>query len=339
MAIRRKGTGWQVDVTWRGRRAPRITVATEREARIKESEFQTALMRGEAVTVEADRSRVKATSRVATLGLLADYACDHHWRGKKSFVTSQRTAYAWVDRLGRDFPTSGLAEAVIEDVCHQWATEGNQDGTINRKLAALSIMLRYAVREGELSVAPKLPKKREYEGRIRYYSEAEEAHFLDYFRGVDPEFVDLCTVAADTGCRYEELMKLTPRDVGQDGKTITIWVNKGDKPSTLPLTPRAQAVIAARVEGIRDWEGIFPRRLTSRVISRLIERWREAAGLPKDDEACFHSWRHTCCSRLVQRGVSLATVQRWMRHKDIKTTMRYAHLAPNAFDDALRALC
>ena len=49
-------------------------------------------------------------------------------------------------------------------------------------------------------------------------------------------------------------------------------------------------------------------------------------GLGKD--VVFHTLRHTYISRLVRTGVSLRTVQELAGHKEIKMTMRYAHLAP-----------
>ncbi len=41
-----------------------------------------------------------------------------------------------------------------------------------------------------------------------------------------------------------------------------------------------------------------------------------------------HTMRHTFCTRLVQGGKPINEVQALMGHYDIKTTMRYAHLAP-----------
>ena len=34
--------------------------------------------------------------------------------------------------------------------------------------------------------------------------------------------------------------------------------------------------------------------------------------------------RHTCASRLVQRGVPLLVVKEWLGHNDIKMTLRYS---------------
>ena len=52
----------------------------------------------------------------------------------------------------------------------------------------------------------------------------------------------------------------------------------------------------------------------------------------------LHVCRHTCASRLVQAGVSLPIVQKWLGHSHISTTMRYAHLYPEDLMNAVKAL-
>jgi len=48
---------------------------------------------------------------------------------------------------------------------------------------------------------------------------------------------------------------------------------------------------------------------------------------PKVKDVTWHIFRHTYISRLVMAGVDLRTVQELAGHKDIKMTVRYAHLA------------
>jgi site-specific recombinase XerD len=51
-----------------------------------------------------------------------------------------------------------------------------------------------------------------------------------------------------------------------------------------------------------------------------------------------HVLRHTYASRLVMAGVDLRTVQELLGHKDIKQTLRYAHLSPSHKRAAVEAL-
>ena len=48
----------------------------------------------------------------------------------------------------------------------------------------------------------------------------------------------------------------------------------------------------------------------------------KAAGL--DSSHRFHDLRHTFGTRMAAAGVPLRTLQEWMGHRDIKTTMIYA---------------
>ena len=51
-----------------------------------------------------------------------------------------------------------------------------------------------------------------------------------------------------------------------------------------------------------------------------------------------HDLRHTFASRLVMRGVPLLDVSKLLGHATLTMTMRYAHLAPEAYDRAIGVL-
>src|SRR5260370_571793 len=55
-------------------------------------------------------------------------------------------------------------------------------------------------------------------------------------------------------------------------------------------------------------------------------------------DVTWHVLRHTYISRLVMAGVDLRTVAELAGHKTLSMTMRYAHLAPEHKQDAMRKL-
>jgi site-specific recombinase XerD len=65
--------------------------------------------------------------------------------------------------------------------------------------------------------------------------------------------------------------------------------------------------------------------------TRAIKR----AGIP---HARFHDLRHTFASHLVMKGIDIRTVQELLGHKDMRMTLKYAHLAPDHVRKAVEVL-
>ena len=336
MAVRQKGSAWQVDVTVGGLRAPRVSLPTRTEALAVEAQFKADMLAGrEPVTPSA----VKAARVDGSLADMLRLAVTRRWSGTKSERTSYATAHFWIDTLGATFQMADLTPSVVDDAISQWIASGTSSATVNRRLSALSVLMGEAIKEGHITKRFELPHRKEYEGRLRWLTEDEELVMLTYFLG-DKLMHTACVLAIDTGFRAGELWRLTVRDVDLTANppTLTAWETKGNRPRTLPLTKRAAKALEALCKGRARHELVFGGQMNNYMTSRRMARFREYAQLPPDDELCFHSLRHTCCSRMVQRGVPIVIVQRWMDHADIKTTMRYAHLAPDSFAAGLAAL-
>ena len=137
-----------------------------------------------------------------------------------------------------------------------------------------------------------------------------------------------------TGVRLGETFKLTWADVDIQQKLMALRDPKGGRDVVLPLSAKALAVLqeVPRIEGSAY---VFPgvggqqRRHFFRPWSKI----REAAGLPSDFR--LHGLRHHFASALVSSGVSIFTVSKLLTHKNVTTTMRYAHLSDEAMRDAL----
>jgi len=328
MAIRQRGNSFQVDVTIKGHRY-REDCKTHEEAQQREAHIRAALLSGKPVDLEDRPSKGKGM----TLKELQKRTYEREWRGTKGERTALLNSTLAVKYFGAD----ALAEDIDTEAVDEWVsdleTSGNSNGTINRKLSALSTMLHFAHERGWITSLPLMGRKKEGEGRIRFLVDEEEAKLLATCRvwGKQDEH-DLFMFLIDTGARLGEALRLEWSDT--TGGKATFWETKGGQPRTVPLTNRVQEMLRRRqATGIRK-----PFDLEYGQVRRTWERIRTHLRMNDDPHWVIHILRHTCASRLVQRGVSLPVVQKWLGHKTITMTMRYAHLAPENLMAAVHVL-
>ena len=86
----------------------------------------------------------------------------------------------------------------------------------------------------------------------------------------------------------------------------------------------------------RDFDRVFS--LNYSELNAIWQKARKDLGYADKKFYTLHLCRHTCASRLVQRGCQLLLVKDWLGHEDIKTTMIYAHLAPKALHSIVGVL-
>ena len=51
-----------------------------------------------------------------------------------------------------------------------------------------------------------------------------------------------------------------------------------------------------------------------------------------------HTLRHTFCTRLVERGITLPVIQKLANHKKMSTTQLYLHFADKMLEEAVDVL-
>ncbi len=131
----------------------------------------------------------------------------------------------------------------------------------------------------------------------------------------------------DTGCRLGEALSLD----ACDDKVVHLkhGTTKSMKARVVPLTPRAAAAVKAML--LNPWHG--------KVDDDWVgHRWGLVRRECKVPDVNVHILRHTCASRLLERGVDLYTVSKWLGHSSVKVTERYAHLQQGALEQAAAAL-
>ena len=203
------------------------------------------------------------------------------------------------------------------------------NSTINRKLAVLSRILRTAVERGKLAAMPKIPRRKEAKHRVRFLSADEENRFITTFMQFGyHHHAEAFLILLYTGFRTGECWRLECRDIDLLHGTITAWKTKNGNPRTIPIVERIRPILERRMREEADASGrLFPQG-TNTWFENAWNKVKKALNLQADTQLVPHTLRHTCASRLAQRGVSMMVIKEWMGHSNINTTMRYTHLAP-----------
>jgi integrase len=313
--IQKRGDALLVDVTKNGKRH-RVTCATVEEALAVRSKLQRATgHEPEGWTLEEAINACHETC----------------WRGIANEENSLRNAALALNFFGKNTPVNEITQDWLDGYLAQLRKAGSSNGTINRKMATLSRVLSYAVECRKLSPLdkPKFRRQKEMEGRMRILTNTEEEQVLGFLGqwGKEDEAECVC-ILVDSGLRPSELFRLEARDcdfnVGKHG-AMQIAFTKNGKTRVVPMTLRVKEILQRRVE-ITATGPLFP--FDKDWLIRAWSRVRSVMGQDHDKEFIPYALRHTCASRLVQRGVPLTVIQKWLGHESIRVTQRYAKIRP-----------
>ena len=242
-------------------------------------------------------------------------------------------------------PLSSIKAQDIERYKAKKLAEGCARKSINNHLAVLSRLLRLAE---EWEVLPRAP-------RLKLIATVDpDFVFLDFhdsealLAAAEPQWRGLILFALRTGLRLGELRALRWQDLNLAGRKVlvrraawnsTIGSPKGGRPREVPLSEEVLAMLRALDQPASPSALVFGHP-SGRMYHRNEMKWPlwracKAASIRKIG---WHVLRHSFASQLVMRGVPLKAVQELLGHRDIRTTMRYAHLSPQSRREAVERL-
>lgn len=275
-------------------------------------------------------SRKKRPTKKAMLLSDAIERCyKERWQDTKRAPRTKRDAEILLLYM-KDKPLDQIDNHDIGELRANLRAKGVKKATEARYMATLKTVMNMAFKEWRvINDVPfiKLPVIKN--GRFCVISRELEGTVLNFYKEQgNHEMIDLVTVLIDTGMRLGEAFALSEQDIDYNTMTIHIWENKTDKPRSVPITDRVLTILKRRTQQNRS---VFA-NLTKGQVEWAWTRMRKAIGQSSDPHFVIHALRHTYASRLVMRGISLQRVRDLLGHETIKTTERYAHLAPAAAD-------
>ncbi len=217
---------------------------------------------------------------------------------------------------------------------------GYSSATIARRLATLRSLFRFGQREGWIEGNPAKPLRNPRRGRrLPHVLTSQEIEQLlkappaEGFQGLRDRAI-LETIYS-AGLRVSEVVSLCDGDLDLKAGIARVR-GKGKRERLAPLGSYAiralRRYLAVRKLHPREPQGDeapvfvnrFGRRLTTRSVARLLEKYLRQTGL--DARTTPHSLRHSFATHLLEHGADIRSVQELLGHKSLITTQIYTHV-------------
>ena len=237
-----------------------------------------------------------------------------------------------------DLPVNKITTPVVNKMMDYLRDElNNSKAVINTKRGYLKVVLDSMIDDGHIKEI-RLPKRhRVKKQKVEYLTKDMELDLLVYLeKHEEYKARDLIKCLIDLGCRVNELLGLEKRFIDWDNNQINFNERKNDKAVAVPMTQKVSWLLEPYCNSCKDTDKLFD--VDYSWLNAIWQKARKDLGYEKKKFYTLHLCRHTCASRLVQRGVPLLLVKDWLGHEDIQTTMIYAHLAPKALHSVVGVL-
>lgn len=267
-------------------------------------------------TNKEDAEALEHEMKEALNGNVKNEICLHHAIDMYVASTKNNSTYKnnvaignWTKENAHNTLLSNWHTAKFEKLLQLKSDENVSNGTLYQYTNFYRQLLKYCRKFKWKVEDVEFPKYEIKNKRLRYLSDKEEKILLDTLREHKDEY-DLVILLLDTGARLNEILTLSWNHIDLDNRTISLYRHKVSNESILYMTNRVYDILSNRTELFNNMNLTLLRN----VLNELF------------DDVTIHTLRHTLASKLIQNDVSLYEVKEILGHKNINTTIRYAHL-------------
>ncbi len=243
---------------------------------------------------------------------------------------------AVLTRFDEQFPGRELKQISIEEL-NEFVIKLRKSGlSANTVLHNVIIIAQFCRRNGRLNLTRELQLPEAVHFLPKVYTEEQQSRFL---LACDSWERALFSTFLFTGFREQEVMYLFWKDLNPKLRTVRV-LSKPDlsffpkrwEEREVPVPAELAELLESHPVSI-DSPFVFPSPTGNREQNflRRCKLVAERAGLDSE-EFDLKTFRSTYATSMLRRGFDVRTVQHWMGHKSLETTMRYLAPAPDVHD-------
>ena len=236
-----------------------------------------------------------------------------------------------------DLPVNKITRPMVNKMMDILKQEHkNSNAVVNQKMGYLRVVLQEMEEDGYIEMI-KMPKPRPTKNsKVHYLTKDMEDELLAWLLDHDEKAFHIVQALIDLGCRVNELLNLEERFVDMPNNQINFNDRKNDKAVAVPMTQRVILIMNTYCWGKKPTDKLFD--VDYSWLNGIWQKARKDLGYADKKFYTIHLCRHTCGSRLAQRGVPILLIKDWLGHEDIENTMIYAHLQPKALHSYVEVL-
>jgi integrase len=280
------------------------------------------------------KNRVRPEKDPPSLGAMLDRVIRYYeYKERRSIKDVRRR----VERLRKWFRGKRGDEVTrerIEKYVNSRRSEGAENGTINRELAALRLAYSLALKDGKIKPEMKplfemLPENNRRKG----FFEPEE--YENVLKNLPAYLHGPLTMGYWTGMRREEILSLEWSQVELASRLVHLEKTKNGEPRTLPLGGELMAMFERQWAG-RDPDcpyvfhrgplriGDFRKRWYAACVAAGVGEWMaQGDGKKVYNGKIFHDLRRTGVRNMIRSGVPQSVAMAISGHKDASIFKRY----------------
>lgn len=245
------------------------------------------------------------------------------------------------ERYGSAPEPGGLTTLDLRGYISGLHKQGYAKTTVARRLASLRSFFRFGQREGWTKTNPAKPLRNPRKSRSlpHFLSSADLGKLLEAPPANKPTGLRdraILETLYSAGLRVSELVGLNDGDLDFTAGIVRVR-GKGKRERLSPIGSFAAKALTRwlklRTVNSHEPQGaeapVFVnksgRRLTTRSVGRLLEKYLAATGL--DRRTTPHTLRHSFATHLLDGGADIRSVQELLGHKSLVTTQIYTHLS------------
>jgi integrase/recombinase XerD len=237
----------------------------------------------------------------------------------------------------------GIHQTALQHFLQHCQTEGYSNSYLQQIQWALLIYCEYLNKVRGLTIQLQIVKLPKPQQRRTALPPAAIDHLENWLRGEQQDYwlkQTLWSLFYGAGLRRIEALNLQLQDFDARRKLLEVRTAKTGKVRALPLSDRQTTAILnyLKYERPAAKEGYETQLLLGRkgghaqaLLGAQLKLWQDYTGLSA--LLGWHVLRHTIATQLVERGMPLEQVSRFLGHKHLVSTSHYLHYQKQQNDE------